>query len=169
MVKVWKDIIGFEQVYEINNVGEVRNKFTGRILKSQFDGKGYLRTCLCYKGKFVTVKNHREVLKSFIPTPDGTDFKLWQVNHLNMRRDDNRLDNLEWCKQVRNQRHRLEFLGIALEWTKDNISLLGTMPDYRLAEKMGCNKRSVFRKRRELGIKSYGELTGNNGKFKKSN
>lgn len=47
------------------------------------------------------------------------------------------------------------------------IKLLGTMPDYQLATSAGCSKYKIARLRNSLGIKSYAEITGNNGKIKK--
>jgi len=47
------------------------------------------------------------------------------------------------------------------------IDQFGTMPDYKLAEIAGCSKPVIARRRKILGIKSYAEQTGNNGKIKK--
>lgn len=47
------------------------------------------------------------------------------------------------------------------------IEQLGTMPDYKLAEKAGVSKRTILRKRQRFGVKSYAEQTGNDGKIKK--
>lgn len=50
---------------------------------------------------------------------------------------------------------------------KFDESILGTLPDYKIAEKFGVDKSCVARRRRALGIKSYADSTGNNGTIKK--
>lgn len=54
-----------------------------------------------------------------------------------------------------------------LEIESDVIDKIGTMPDYKLAEQAGISKYTIARRRRNLGIKSYAEQTGNDGKIKK--
>mgnify|MGYP000929291322 CR=1 FL=1 len=60
-------------------------------------------------------------------------------------------------------RELARYLGIPQEI----IDQFGTMPDYKLAEIAGCSKPVIARRRKILGIKSYAEQTGNNGKIKK--
>lgn len=51
-------------------------------------------------------------------------------------------------------------------FTEEDLVLLGTMPDYKLAEKLNSNKYTIARIRRERNILSYAKFTGNNGKIK---
>lgn len=46
------------------------------------------------------------------------------------------------------------------------VALLGTMPDYKLAERVGCSKKTIMRARHFLGVASYADTTGNSGRFK---
>ena len=52
-------------------------------------------------------------------------------------------------------------------FTEEDLGLLGTMPDYKLAKILNTNKYTLARIRRERRIISYAEKTGNNGKIKK--
>lgn len=51
---------------------------------------------------------HRIVAEAFISRPDGKT----QINHIDGNKTNNRVDNLEWCTQSENMRHRVDVLGI---------------------------------------------------------
>ena len=55
------------------------------------------------------------------------------------------------------------------EFSSDIIDLMGTIPDRQLAKIANVEKSTITRKRNKLGIKSYAELTGNNGTYKNGN
>lgn len=54
-----------------------------------------------------------------------------------------------------------------VELTSDILDLLGTIPDYKLAKKAGVSKKVILSRRQELGIPSYAESTGKDGKYEK--
>jgi hypothetical protein len=87
--------------YEISNSGVVRNVKSGRQIK-QFQGKdGYLRIQIA--GKTRTV--HRLVAEAFIPSEVGKDF----VNHKDGNKQNNNVENLEWCTRSENLKHAYKF------------------------------------------------------------
>lgn len=107
--EVWKDIRGYEGKYQISSLGRVRSLFyhnakgvkrTG-FLKYATDGKGYLRCALSRDNILTTFKVHRLVAMAFIPNPNNYP----QVNHINGDKQDNRMENLEWCNNSMNQKH----------------------------------------------------------------
>lgn len=95
--EIWKEIQGFEGEYAISNKGNVKNLKSGRILGGGYNKHGYRFIKL--KGKEYTV--HRLVALAFIPNPDN----LPEVNHIDERKDNNDISNLEWCTASQNQRH----------------------------------------------------------------
>lgn len=95
----WKTIEGYE--YEVSSEGRIRNKKTGRILKPAKNSSGYLQVVLCKNGKKKSLFVHRLVADVWIPNPDN----LPQVNHINENKEDNRVENLEWCTRQYNINH----------------------------------------------------------------
>lgn len=88
----WKDIEGYEGLYQVSNYGRVKNVRTNQILKIAHNQKGYQHVCLINNGKH-TKKIHRLVAQAFIPNPN--DFL--QINHKDKNKDNNIHTNLEWC------------------------------------------------------------------------
>ena len=91
-MSVWKDIDGYEGLYQVSIFGEVRNT-KGRTRKGVLGGHGYLQIMLSKCGKTRTFLVHRLVAQAFIPNPDG----LPEVNHKDENKQNNAVDNLEWC------------------------------------------------------------------------
>ena len=116
MKEVWKEIIGFENRYDVSNLGRVRSKaitlntnnqhstcnrrIKGRILKQNFRGN-YLRVCLAKSGTKKYVPVHRLVAKHFCNNNDNKP----QVNHKDCNKLNNNASNLEWCTNSENQKH----------------------------------------------------------------
>ena len=93
MCEVFKPIEGYEDLYEVSDEGNVRNKTTGRILKPSRTNRGYLCVYLCKDGIREFKSIHRLVAQAFLPNPDNYP----QVNHIDENKLNNSVDNLEWC------------------------------------------------------------------------
>lgn len=101
MKEIWKEILGYEGLYEVSNLGKVRNMKTGRILKLRGNTKKYWRIVLSKNGQCREYKLHRLVAQAFLPNPN----KYPQVNHKDNNPDNNTVDNLEWCTALYNVRY----------------------------------------------------------------
>ena len=104
MIEIWKDVVGYEGLYEVSNFGNVRSIAHGRIktLKPQKRQHGYLSVFLYGKGgnerNFRQCSVHRIVAEAFIPNREN----LPEVNHIDENKQNNRVDNLEWVSHKGN-------------------------------------------------------------------
>ena len=87
--------------YLIDSNGSVYSRKTKRFMKPGTGSSGYLQVVLRIGGKSVNVMVHRLVAKVFIPNPKNVRV----VNHLNGRKHDNSVANLEWCTYSENSIH----------------------------------------------------------------
>lgn len=107
MGAIWRDVIGYEGLYQVSDQGKVRNRKRRRNLRPNTKKDGYCQVTLSKDGAVSYYMLHRLVAIAFLPNPDG----LPQVNHKNGKKQDNRLVNLEWCSASENQQHRYKVLG----------------------------------------------------------
>ena len=118
MTELWKDVTGYEGLYQVSNLGRVRsldhesktvrNGITfiipkkGKVLSPLTRQHGYLAVMLYGRGGhkrgFKTASIHRLVAEAFIENPNGYD----EVNHLDECKTNNCVDNLEWCDRKYN-------------------------------------------------------------------
>jgi hypothetical protein len=117
-MEIWKKIKGYEDSYEVSNLGNVRSitrlvertspagkkclyTYNSKILNSVVTNKGYLRLGLYNNDGKSNHQVHRLVALTFINNPNNKE----QVNHINGIKTDNRVVNLEWVSNYENFRH----------------------------------------------------------------
>lgn len=119
-----KPIKGFPDYY-VSDEGKVYSTKSGktREIKGGKEGSGYLLVTLCKDGKQYPKKVHRLVLSTFCPIPE---MDKYQVNHRDENKENNKLDNLEWCTAkyntnygTRNERAGKAMKGRKNPWTSD--------------------------------------------------
>ena len=96
--RVWKDIPGYEGLYQVSNTGKVRSlnyRRTGKkqILKQYINNTGYKRVALRKNNKVKWYLVHRLVAQAFIPNPHNYPI----INHKDENPANNAVWNLEWC------------------------------------------------------------------------
>ena len=108
----WRDISGYEGLYQVSNTGEVRSldrittgnrrrKIKGKPIKQSKTTTGYWKVELCKDGKARSKKVHRLVAGAFIDNPENKP----NINHKDNNPLNNNVDNLEWCTQAENVVH----------------------------------------------------------------
>lgn len=100
-IEEFRDIPDYEGVYEVSNLGRVKNVETGRILKPFKTTTGYLKVDLCKNGIRRSATIHRLVAYAFLPNPQN----LPCVNHKDEDKTNNAVDNLEWCDHQYNNNY----------------------------------------------------------------
>lgn len=91
---IWKDIPGYEGLYKVSNTGKIFSCVTNRELSVIQKSDGYTGITLCDKDhNKKQYRIHQLVAKAFIPNPNNYPF----INHKNEIKNDNRVENLEWC------------------------------------------------------------------------
>ena len=105
-MEIWKDIKGYEGLYQVSNEGRVkslnfRRKGVEKVLKPRKVTKGYLQVALWKNRKRKDQMVHRLVGEAFIPNPDN----LPQINHKNEDKTLNTVENLEWCTNEYNHNY----------------------------------------------------------------
>lgn len=96
---IWKDIPGYEGLYKVSNTGKIFSVVTNRELSVIQKKDGYTCISLCDKDhNKKQYRIHQLVAKAFIPNPNN----LPMINHKNEIKNDNRVENLEWCTAQHN-------------------------------------------------------------------
>ena len=103
----FRDIKGFEN-YQVSNLGRIYSKKRRACLKvKRLAGRGYYQVRLSKDGIYYYKNLHRLIAETFIPNPNN----LRTVNHINGNQLDNRVSNLEWADDCR-QQHEACLLGL---------------------------------------------------------
>ena len=100
MTEIWRDIEGYQGLYQISNKGRVKSLKWGkeRILKPWINSSGYYYIILCNDSVKKAFRLHRLVAETFITNP----YNLPEVNHKDENKKNNCVDNLEWMRHIDN-------------------------------------------------------------------
>ncbi len=162
-MEVWKPVVGYEGLYEVSSLGNVKGVdrilsnghcWNGKRLKGGKFSNGYDFVCLRKNGVARNELVHRLVAQSFIPNP--IDCKV--VNHIDGDKSNNRLENLEWITHSENQEHAVK-IGLRrtklskkiLEYVKEQVAKGRSQQD--ISEELGVSQ--VLISQALLGKLSY--------------
>jgi hypothetical protein len=106
-IEIYKDVVGYEGIYQVSNLGNVKKiykKYPNGIILKPIYNHGYFRIGLWQNNNKKIYYIHRLVAQSFIKNPNNYPF----INHINGIKNDNNVNNLEWCTQAQNNKHAIE-------------------------------------------------------------
>lgn len=117
-MEIWKDIVGYEGIYQVSNLGKVKRigaygnqtskKWkSNKLLKPASKNNGYMFVGLSKDGSVKSKHIHRLVAEAFIPNPQNKS----TVNHKDGDRSNNIVENLEWATYSENNVHSIDVLG----------------------------------------------------------
>lgn len=116
MEEIYKDVVGYEDLFSVSNFGNVYSKRTNKILKQTILKSGYSVIATRIggrKGINICFRVHRLVAEAFLPEPEEykkvaakqTIYGKVIVNHIDGNKSNNHISNLEWCTSSENTKH----------------------------------------------------------------
>ena len=142
MKEIWKDVVGYEGLYKVNQWGEIWSEYSHKKLKYSISSDGYKQYNLHKNKKAFIMTAHKAVALAFVPNPNN----LPVVNH----KDENKLncfyENLEWCSVSYNNSYNNKAKKAMLPYSKTiyqydkNGVLINTYHSTKEAVRnIGCN------------------------------
>lgn len=145
MKEIWKDIPGYEGLYSVSNLGNIKSlskkqeiigknqyksfkctkKQNETLLKQKTTRDGYYEVGLRKNNDVAYIRVHRLVALAFIPNPN----ELPVINHKNHNRKDNKVENLEWCSIKYNNRYSKAKKVVQLDKSHKTIKIWECMSD----------------------------------------
>lgn len=125
MEEIWKDIKGYEGLYQVSNLGRVKRilfinriciKEKEKMLKPRQNKFGYLLVSLSKNGKIKQITIHRLVAETFLNNPNNYS----DINHKDENKQNNNVDNLEFCTHKYNTNY-----GTRVQKIKEKNKLKG--------------------------------------------
>jgi hypothetical protein len=151
MSENWLPVVGFEELYEISDYGNLKTIKTGKLKKPTRNKKdGRMYALLWKKNQYKLIKIHRLVLTAFVgPCPDGME-----CCHNDGDASNNLLQNLRWDTPQNNQLDRIKHgtsnrgercASSKLTETQVRSILQDTRPQKQIAQEYGVRQSQISR------------------------
>ncbi len=131
--------------YEVSSRGQFRNKKVNRILRGTVKPDGYQRVEIVINGKRQSIYRHRGVAETFLENPENLPI----VNHKDLNKSNNRVENLEWVTSAENNKHAIRngrkiFSRAVNQLDKITNEIIQTFPSIaRAAKEIAGNKHCI--------------------------
>ena len=150
----WRDVHGFEGLYEISSQGDLRSTRKGNILAKNLLADGYVKADLWKNGKRTQTTVHRIAAIAFHGYKDGME-----VNHIDGDKRNNHFANLEWVSRSGNVIHAYYELGhivIPVVSTEISTGKETHYPSIEAAKRAGFSQYCIHRCIRSIQEKTKG-------------
>lgn len=149
MREIWKDIEGFEGLYQVSNLGNVKSLCwnhtrRSKLLNPYSHGGGYKRVHLFKDHQHYKVFVHRLVAEAFLPNPENKPV----VNHKDGNKSNNHVKNLEWATIKENTHHAIKHglrplvckpTGFKGHFSPVAKAVIQKTPDGTVIQRWGCS------------------------------
>lgn len=162
MIEEWKPVVGYEDLFEISNIGRLKSKRykKEKILSQNLTKKGYYTHATKINGNNICFKIHRLVAEAFLPPPSIellewaklTKNKVVLVNHIDGCKCNNNYTNLEWCNTRENAKHAINAGLVNLDNVRRAAKLQRTLTD----NKVRYIKENYKPRHKEFGARALG-------------
>lgn len=156
----WKPIIGYEKLYKISNTGQVWSVKKQRSLKPFMTYDGYLKIKLSKNGRRRGFYCHRLVAMSFL----NNFHEKCIVNHINGKRSDNMLSNLECVNIQENCTHRYfsrkDGSGAGVNGNRNRWTVSFSIDGWKIRRSGFTSRKQAMKGRIEMA-----SLLGNKNKY----
>lgn len=161
MIEEWKDVVGFEELFQVSSFGRLHSKLSGKLRKLHLAKSGYVQVCSKLggrDGKYITFRLHQEVAKAFLEEPSkeiidwakDTHYGVAIVNHIDGNKKNNHHLNLEWCTSKTNSEHyhSSDEAKIINQIKNKHLAKLedSQVRDIRQSSKLGVSQRKLAAK-----------------------
>ncbi|MNQ86769.1 NUMOD4 motif protein [compost metagenome] len=153
--EVWKDIEGFEGMYQISNLGRVKSlarhyNREDRVIKGNPNKQYYLQVQLYKDRKRHVYLVHRLVMQAFEPIDNPSEMA---VNHKDFNVQNNTLSNLEWCTTAENNQHYWDnaVLSERLATPRGETHHLAVLTEEKVKEIRRLYEENIVTNKSELG------------------
>ena len=126
--EIWKDIPGYEGLYQVSSEGRIKSKRC--LLRCHITKNGYVRATLWLKSKPNHCLVHRVVATTFLRNVDNKK----EVNHIDGKKQNNNISNLQWVTKSENMIHASEVLCHRIK----NITIIYKHKEYRFRSYKDC-------------------------------
>ena len=120
--EIWKDVIGYEGLYEVSNLGNFRKLCSNgyvKQLKTTTNSRGYHIIDLRKNGKVKQYRISRLIAEAFIPNSENKPY----VDHIDTNKSNNCIDNLRWVTPSENSNNDLSRLHMLESWQNEERRL----------------------------------------------